>query len=372
MKIALIGSIWITIPPKDFGFGSQEYLQYELIEGLIKKGHDVTLFAAAGAKTKAKLVPAAPQQVIDLQPADNRTKETFELMNLSEAFKRAGDFDIIHNHLLPHGLLFPDLVKTPVVHTLHHQIYKTSEIYLYRRFKSQNFVSISNAQRNIMPELSYVDTVYNSIDTNAYKYQEIPGGNYLLYLGRLKRYKGVHTAIKLAQKLGLNLKIAFPDPNPSQPDYEEVNEYWQKDIKPEIGKHIEHIGQVSGQEKIKILQNAKALIFPVEREEPFGMSVIEAMSCGTPVIVYGKGALPELVADTKTGYIVKQNSDDPATTSIKETGLPGLEKAVNKIFNMTSSEYTAIRQNSRLAVEQNFSISKMVEGYEAVYKKILG
>lgn len=367
----MIGSIWITIPPKNFGFGSQEYLQYELIEGLIKKGHDVTLFAAAGAKTKAKLIPTAPSQVIDLQPSDSRTKEAFELMNLTEAFKRAGDFDIIHNHLLPQGLLFPDLVKTPVVHTLHHQVYKVSEIYMYQAFKSQKFVSISNSQRKIMPELNYVGTVYNGIDTNEYKFNAGHKGDYILYLGRLKRYKGVHTAIELARKTGLQLKIAFPDPNPSQPDFEEVNEYWLNDIKPQIKDNIEHIGMVEGPEKIKIIQNAKALIFPVEREEPFGMSVIEAMSCGTPVIVYGKGAMPELVQDTATGFIIKQNPDDRAVSSIKETGLPGLEKAVNKIFNMTSSEYTAMRQNCRESVEKEFTVSKMVDGYDAVYSKLL-
>lgn len=371
MKIALIGSIWITIPPKNFGFGSQEYLQYELIEGLIKKGHDVTLFAAAGAKTKAKLIPTALQQVIDLKPSDNRTKETFELINLSEAFKRAGEFDIIHNHLLPQGLLFPDLVKTPVVHTLHHQIYKTSEIYMYKKFRSQNFVSISNSQRKIMPELNYVGTVYNGIDVNAYAYNAQPNGEYLLYLGRLKRYKGVHTAIKLAQKLKIPLKIAFPDPNPSQPDFEEVNEYWLKDIKPHIKGNIEHIGMVEGDEKIKILQNAKALIFPVEREEPFGMSVIEAMSCGTPAIVYGKGAMPELVNDAETGFIIKQNPHDPVNTSVSEAGLAGLEKAVKNIFAMSQALYTKIRQNCRTSVEQNYTISKMVDGYEAVYRKLL-
>ncbi len=371
MKIALIGSIWITIPPENFGFGSQEYLQYELVEGLIKKGHDVTLFAASGSKTSAKLVPTAPKQVIDLQPADSRTKETFELMNLSEAFKRAGDFDIIHNHLLPSGLLFPDLVKTPVVHTLHHQIYKTSEIYMYKKFKSQKFVSISDSQRKIMPELNYVSTVYNGIDTNDYTFNARPKGDYLLYLGRLKRYKGVHTAIELAQKLKIPLKIAFPDPNPSQPDYEEVNEYWLKDIKPQIKDNIEHIGLVQGAEKIKILQNAKALIFPVEREEPFGMSVIEAMSCGAPVIVYGKGALPELVKDAETGFIIKQNRQDPLNTSIFDAGLAGLEKAVKNIFTMPQAQYAKIRQNCRASVEQNYTISKMVDGYEAVYRKLL-
>lgn len=380
MKIGIIGSIWIRIPPKDFGFGAQEYLIYQLAEGLLKRGHEVTIFTTSDAKTNARVESVAQKQIIDLSPADNKIKDTFELINLSHAYKMAGKFDLFHNHLLPYGLLFADLFKIPTVHTLHHEIYHISDTYIYRRFKDQKYVSISDSQRKIMPELNYVSTVYNGIDPEFYKFKEIPDDNYLFYIGRIKRYKGIHTAIQVALKLGLKLKIAGPQPNPNQPDFEVVNEYWYKDIKPHLDTQTQYVGEASGEEKIELLQNAKALILPVERDEPFGMSVIEAMSCGTPVIVYGRGAMPELVKDGKTGFIVREKEDGEGNKiraqnivplQINGSGIDGLCQAVQKIYNMPSSEYLSMRKNSHDLVQQNFTIDRMVEGYEKVYKKIL-
>lgn len=358
MKIGIIASIWIKNPPLGNGFGAQEYLTYEIAEGLKKKGHDVTLFASGDSKTSANLVSVSEKQVIDLHPADNKIKDIFELINISQAYKMAGQFDIIHNHLLPYSLVFTDLFNTPTVHTLHHQIYRPSHFYIYKRYKGQNFISISEAQRKVLPELNYISTVYNGIDPQFYAFKSKPDSDYLLYIGRLKRYKGIHSAIKVAKKLGLKLKIATLFPNPNQPDFEEVNEYWENDIKPNIGENIEHIGVLQGQEKVSLLQNAKALIFPVERDEPFGMTLIEAMACGTPVIAYNRGAMPEIVVDGETGLMVNLETNG---------AFEELSCATEKVYNLPEAEYLQIRKNCRLRVENNFTVEKMVDKYEEIY-----
>jgi len=360
MKIGIIASIWIRIPPPGFGFGAQEYLAYELAEGLVKKGHEVTIFASADSKTSGKLVSVAPTGVGVMPSSDKKIKDMFELMNIHEAYKMSEKFDIIHNQLLPYGLLYADLFKTPTVHTLHHVIYKDrSDIHLYQKFAKQNFISISHAQQKIMPELNYINTVYNGIDPTFYKYCDKPQGNYLLYLGRIKRYKGIHTAIHIAKKLHIPLKIAAPLPFPMQSDYEDVMDYWEKEVKPLLGGSIEYIGVLEGEAKVSMLQNAKALIFPVERPEPFGMTVIESMSCGTPVIAYENGALPELVKDGEQGFLVPP-------LDIKQ-----LEEKTKNLYDIAPGNYLTMREKARKQVEKYFTIDHMVDSYEKTYQKIL-
>lgn len=360
MKIGLIASIWIRIPPPGFGFGAQEYLAYAIAEGLQKRGHDVTLFASGDSETSGKLVSITPTGVGIMPSSDRKIKDIFELMNIHEAYRMSEKFDIIHNHLLPYGLLYADLFKTPSVHTLHHVIYKDrADIHLYEKFAKQNFISISKAQQKIMPDLNYIHTVYNGVDPTFYRYCDKPQGNYLLYLGRIKRYKGIHTAIHIAKKLGLPLKIAAPLPFPMQSDYEDVMDYWEKDVKPLLGGIIEHIGVLEGEAKISMLQHAKALIFPVERSEPFGMTVIEAMSCGTPVIAYDNGALPELMTDGIHGFLVPS----------MDTHL--LEEKVKNLYAMSTEAYLSMRKSAREQVEKHFSIDHMVDSYEKTYQKIL-
>lgn len=369
MRIAIIASIWISVPPKDFGFGAQEYLAYSIAEGLKKKGHDVSLFASGDSKVTTRLVSISKQQVKDIDFPDTKIKDVFELINLSEAYKNNHQFDIIHNHLLPYGLLFAPLTKTPTVHTLHHKIYPTrADFFLYKQYVSQNFISISQSQRLIMPQLNYISTVYNGIDTSFYKFKDKPSSNYLLYLGRMKQYKGIHTAIHLAKKLHIPLKIAAPLPFKTQSDYEEVMNYWETKIKPNIANNIEYIDAISGSEKTILLQNAKALIFPVEREEPFGMTIIEAMACGTPVIAYDMGATQELLIDKKTGYLVNyRHYKSSLGLLIKKKDSSGLEEAIKHLYSLNQKDYEIMRSNSRKHVEKNFTVEKMVNQYEKIY-----
>lgn len=359
MKIAIIASIWISVPPQGFGFGAQEYLAYYIAEGMKSKGHDVTLFATADSEFSGKLVSVTEKQVIDMGFPDPKVKDMFELINVSETYSRADEFDIIHNHLLPYGLLFSGWSKTPTVHTLHHNIYKSrAEIFLYERYKGQNFISISNAQRNIISDLNYIATVYNGVDCTFYQFKENASSeNYLLYIGRLKKYKGIHTAINLAKRVNVKLKIATPLPNISQPDYKEVNDYWEQEIKPQLGKNIEYVGETKGQEKVNLLGNAKALIVPFEREEPFGMTLIESMSCGTPVIAYAAGAIPEIIINGSTGYEVPISDSEQ------------LSRATLWLYSMPEKDYLKMRKLCRAHVEKNFSIQRMIDDYDKLYKK---
>lgn len=371
MRIAIIASIWIPVPPKSFGFGAQEYLSYYIAEGMQRKGHDVTLFASGDSNVTVKLVSVNTTQVSQMKFPDPRIKDMFELMNISECYKQAANFDLIHNQLLPYGLPFAPLTKTPTLHTLHHRIYEErADIFLYKRYKDQNYVSISRTQKNIIPELNYVSTVYNGVDTSTFSFQQKPQGDYIVYLGRMKRYKGIHTAIRVAKTLGVKLKIVSPMPSPTQSDYKEVIAYWENEIQPCLGDTIEYTDEIIGEEKVNLLQNAKLLLFPLEREEPFGMTVIEAMSSGTPVVTFALGSMPELVVDGKTGYLIKFDESNRNQYTFKKTYVEGMEEATKKIYALSEADYLAMRKSARAHVEKNFSIHLMVDRYEEIYKVI--
>lgn len=362
MKIAIIASQWIKVPPDDNGFGAQEYLAYHIAVGLKKRGHEVTLFASGDSTKDVSLISVSTVQVKDIQFPDQHIKDTYELMSLSKAYGMAGQFDIIHNHLLPFGLLFAPLTAVPTVHTLHHKIRNDqSSIFFYYANKTQRFISISKAQRAVLPDLNYVATVYNGTNTDYYVADYANKSDYLLYLGRMRRYKGIHTAIAVAKKLHVPLKIAAPLPVPNQSDYAEVMEYWEQEIQPHIGGGIEFCGEVASEKKLELLQHAKALIFPVEREEPFGMAVIEAMACGTPVVSYDGGALPELVVPGETGYLSSFSTD----------AFPGLCAAAEKLYQLDAEAYASMCAQARKHVVAHFAIDRMVDAYEAVYTDVI-
>lgn len=353
MRIGIIASVWISVPPSDFGFGAQEYLASAITENLVKQGHDVTLFASGDSKTSAKLVSVCDKAVRGIEFPD-QIASVFELMNVEAAISQSKQFDVINNHLLPYGLPLANLSRCPVVHTLHHQIYNhRAGKFLYEHYRNQSFISISNSQRLNMPELNYVETIYNGTDTNFYSFSDYPVDQFAV-MTRLKRYKGVHTAIEAAVSEKFDLKIAAPLPTKNQPDYTEVNEYWEE-IEPKINKNenIEYLGSVSGKNKLDLLKNSKAFLFPVERPEPFGMTIIESMACGTPVIAFNQGAVPEIIDNGIDGLIV-----DP------EDGVEGFIKAIKRLNGLSQQEYLAMRQAARKKVENKFSVERMVDHYE--------
>lgn len=354
MKIIQIAPIWEKVPPKKYG--GVELIVSNITEELIKKGHEVVLFATGDSKTRAKLFSVYPHSLCDSSITENKYYELLEIAQAVE-FAEKQKFDIIHSHLLNTGLVFSKISKIPMIFTLHGDLDTEQNIpgqkEILSNYKDANFVSISNKQRNGASELNYIDTIYNGIDLNFFDFNKKPKDKYLIFLGRISDKKGPIEAIQIAQKAGVKLKIA------AKID-ENKKEFYNSKIKPQIdGKQIEFIGEVNPKERNQLLKNALCLLNPIKWEEPFGLVMIEAMACGTPVIAFDRGSVSEIIKDGETGFIIKSGD------------INGMAKAVRKIQEMSDSEYGKMRQNCRKHIEDNFSIEKMVSGYEKVYQKII-
>ena len=354
MKIAQVAPLWFSLPPKKFG--GTELVAYNLSEGLVKRGHQVTVFASGDSNVSGKLISAWPKHLIkekingEVIPWNNAH---FSLLNLYEAFSRADEFDIIHVHensSIFSGF-FIDLVKAPVVTTLHDPFIRQEskdKWATFNKFKKHNYISISNAHRKSTKlELNFVGTVYNGIDLEKYKFQEKPKGDYLVWLGRFYPNKGVVEAIKVAKKINKKIILAGMIARNSPLSYN----YFEQKIKPQFEKgKVEYVGEVNFSQKNKLLKNAFAFLNPIQWEEPFGLVMIEAMACGTPVIAFNRGAVPEIVKNGKTGFIVRNEKE--------------MVNAVKKIKQIK-------RQDCRKHIERNFSVEKMTIEYEKIYKKLI-
>jgi glycosyltransferase involved in cell wall biosynthesis len=354
LRIAILASNFIRIPPRPKDIpplcsGAPEYIVSLLTEGLVKKGHDVTLFASGDSKTSAKLISVTKRSTgvdpkIGFKPSGSRPHIFYELILTSKCFQlsRKGKFDVINSHIDMSSVPFASLIKTPVVTTLHSDLVGHRKFILEYFGKTQYFVSISNNQRRHSPSLKYAGTIYNAVD-----FEKIPLGlkykNYLVIMGRIHPCKGIKEAIQVAKKVNLPLIIMG--------SHDERNLYWKQDIKPEIdGKKIIYKGFIPRDEMLKILREAKAFIFPLQWDEPFGITMIESMACGTPVITFNRGSIPEVVKNKKTGFIVNNINE--------------MADAVGKINQID-------RNFCRQWVKDNFSIEKMVEGYENIFYRIL-
>lgn len=361
MRIAQVVAPWLPVPP--VGYGGIEAVVSLLTEELVKRGHDVTLFAAGDSKTSAKLSSVYPKA---LGNDGNLKKNHFILLNqILPAFKNEAQFDIIHSHGPKESMFFAELVKTPVVHTIHGTITQgdasSEKFAVYKKFAHQNFVSISNAQRTGIPELHYVATVYNGIDIAQFP-PRTGNGNYLVWLGRITTKKGILETIKVAQALDLPLKIAaFVDPV-DQP-------FFDSKVKPLLSDKIEFLGQLNHEERAKLLGDAKVFLFPIKWQEPFGLVMVEAMATGTPVVAFDRGSVSEVVVDGKTGYVVS-GTDPINLDEIDTAGVERMTSAVKKILSLDEKSYQDLRKASRSHVESHFTVKSMVDGYEAVYREI--
>jgi len=348
LKIAQFAPPWIEVPPKKYG-GAELIISY-LTEELIKKGHDVTLFAAGGSKTQAKLVSAFPKALYG--EGVSWTNAYYPLFHTLTAFEKAGNFDIIHNHYSFFGLCFSPFVKTPVVTTFHGDFASAEKnlgkYKILKRFQRYPFVSISNSQRTFDSlKLNFAATIYNGIDVKKFQFNAAPD-NYLTWLGRITPKKGLLEAIEVARKLHIPLKIAAKIDKNAPADVE----FYERKIKPLIdGKKIIYLGEIKGyKEKSNFLKNSLALLNPITWNEPFGLVMVEAMACGTPVIVFNRGSAKEIVENGKTGFVVNNITE--------------MAKAVKKIDKIS-------RNACRLRVEKHFTYQKMVSSYEKLYYKIL-
>lgn len=342
---------YTTPPPKGVVYAPMD-IATEVIEGLASRGHKIDFYGPKGTKvTGAKVIDCGLEalqgrggKILGVPGARNIERDKiFSLWDqylISNMFAAAekNKYDILHVHPIDRALpiaMANQSVKT--VYTLHDPIYPwRAEIFKMFQSPNQGLVSISDSQRKPVPDLNYLNTVYNGIKMDQFKFSASDDG-YLLFVGRITPEKGVAEAVEAAHKMDERLIIIGPAAE---------NEYWNERIKPYLGEKIKHIGFVPRKSLFKYYRKAKALLFPIQWEEAFGLVMTEAMACGTPVIGFRRGSVPEVIEDKKTGFIV--NDVDEMMDAVRKIGLIS-------------------RKDCRKRVEDNFSTEKMIEGYEKVF-----
>jgi len=339
MKIAQIAPLIESVPPKFYG-GTERVVHY-LTEELVAMGHEVTLFASGDSCSSATLIPIVGKCLrMDTQCTN---PITYQVIQLKEVMARAHNFDLLHFHT--DFLHFPWLENSDIPHitTLHGRQDMMENIAIYRNFPNERIVSISNNQRKPLPAAGWLSTVYHGLPTDLHRTGNGQGG-YLAFLGRISPEKGIEQAIEIAIKAQMPLKIA------AKVDPSEVN-YFEGFVKHLLNHPlIDFVGEITESEKTDFLGNAKALLFPISWEEPFGMVLIEAMSCGTPVIAYPRGSVPEIIKDGIDGFLV--NTPKQAIDAIQRVG------QLNR---------TVIRQD----FENRFTANKMATSYVNAYHKVI-
>jgi glycosyltransferase involved in cell wall biosynthesis len=323
------------VPPRHYG--PWERVVSLLTEGLMRRGVDVTLFATADSITSARLVSVCPRGYSEDPALDPKV---WECLHISGVFERAAEFDLIHNQFDFLPLSFSGLVQTPVLTTIHG--FSSERIVpVFQKYNGRaHYVAISNADRH--PALDYVATIHHGVPLEEFTLRREPG-DYLVFFGRIHPDKGVVEAIELARASRRPLIIAGIIHDQA---------YFDSKIAPQIdGDQIRYVGSLGPDERDRVLGGARALVHLINFKEPFGLTMIEAMACGTPVIARGLGSVPEVIADRQTGFIVD-----------------GPDQALEAVRRVDELDRAEIRRH----VEQNFSRDRMVERYIDVYKKVLG
>jgi glycosyltransferase involved in cell wall biosynthesis len=373
LKIAILASNYIKIPPlfEDIpqGYsGAPEKIMSVITEGMVKKGHDVTLFASGDSQTNARLVSVTQHATAFDPPIDKKQYHEFEYLLISTCYRMAKEkqFDIIHSTFDTRSAYYSPLVATPTVSTLHSPLDDPVRQRILPHFaNTQYYISISNAQRKPLPQLQYIQTIYHGIDTSAMTFSKTIDSDYMLFVGRIVPDKGIESGIVVAQKLKRKLYLIG--------SVNETSEFWTELVKPSIDNTlINRLGYIPKDEVNHFYQNAKLFLFPIQWEEPFGLVMIEAMACGTPVVAYARGSVPEVIKDGETGFIVNSSDDDIRGEWVtKKTGIDGLCEAVERIYAISENDYRQMRRNCRAHVEKNFTVERMVNNYEKVYQQIL-
>lgn len=339
MRIAHIAPLWLPIPPKDYG-GLETILAY-LIDAQVELGHQVTLFACSGSHTKGEVIEVIEKPMHELLGKfDWSAVYAYEFVTFYKLLERVGEFDIIHNHMGFHPLALTPRIPIPVVTTNHSSVAPDFP-YLSELFKDQNFVSISNAQRDNAPYLNYVGNVYNAVDPQKFRPSLDTDQDYFFFIGTLSKNKGVDLAVKAVLETGQKLIIAGEIRDEDRQFVEE------NVLKYVDNKQIQFKGLVDHDQKVELYRNAKALLFPSQWNEAFGMVAIESLASGTPVIGWNSGAIPEIVTTGKNGFVVN-NFDEfkEAIMSVNQISRDACIKTVQERFSAhaMASNYLDIYQ----------------------------
>ncbi len=334
MRIAVLAPISWRVPPRHYG--PWELFASLLTEGLVARGHDVTLFATGDSETSAVLSSAIPRGWSEDPSIDPKVAEC---LHISEVFERASEFDVIHNSFDFLPLTYTGLISTPVVTTIHG--FSSPQIVpVYAKYNESTFyVAISEADMH--PALQYLATIHHGIRIGDFNCNPAPG-SYLAYFGRIHREKGLAPAIDTAEETGIPLRIA---------GIIQDELYFKREIEPRLdGDRVRYIGPVRAEDRSSFLGGAMALLHLIDFNEPFGLSVVEAMACGTPVIAFDRGSMPEIISEGTTGYVVAD-----------------VASAANAVRNISQLDRRAVRA----AAAERFSSDRMVDEYVAVYRRAM-
>jgi len=334
MKIAVLSPIAWRTPPKHYG--PWESVASNITEELVKRGHDVTLYATGDSLTAGKLESVCPR---GYEEDTNIIPKVWESLHISKLFEEANKYEIINNHFDFLPLTYSAMTDTPIVTTIH-GFSSPGILPVYRKYnKKVYYVSISDSDQ--APDLDYAGTIHHGIKLEDFQYQPDPE-DYLLFFGRIHPDKGAREAIEIARASGKRLIIA---------GIIQEKRYFEEYVEPQLQPgSVEYIGSVGPDERSSLLGNARALLHPIFFDEPFGLSVIESMACGTPVIAFNRGSMPELITHKKNGYLV-ENTD-------------GAIEAVRELDEID-------RLDCRKHIEENFTVKKMADGYEKLFENIL-
>jgi glycosyltransferase involved in cell wall biosynthesis len=339
MKIAQIAPLAESVPPRLYG-GTERVVSY-LTEALVARGHEVTLFASGDSRTSARLVRCTERalrldpEVVDVLP--------HHLLLLDHVRQLAKEFDVLHFHIDLFHFPLLRMLATPAVTTLHGRLDLPDLQPFYRRFPDVGLVSISDAQRAPMPPVNWIRTVYHGLPSALLVPRRRPEG-YLAFLGRISPEKRPDRAIEIAERSGMPLKIAAKIDKVDR-------DYWMERIAPAVRRSslVEYVGEIAEHEKAAFLGNASALLFPIDWPEPFGLVMIEAMACGTPIIAFRRGSVPEVVDPGTTGFVVET-----------------VDEAVAAVASLGTLDRGIIRR----VFERRFSTDRMAADYEEVYAEL--
>lgn len=334
MRIAMLSPIAWRTPPRHYG--PWENIVSLLTEGLVKRGVDVTLFATKDSETSAKLIGVCPR---GYEEDEEILPKVWECLHISEVFERGDQFDLIHNHFDYLPLTYMGMTSTPILTTIHG--FSSPKILpVYKKYNRRAYyVSISDADRS--PQLDYVATIHHGIDLSLFSFNPDPDP-FLIFFGRIHPEKGTREAIEIARRVGRKLLIA---------GIVQDEDYFREEVKPYLdGKEVIYVGSAGPVERNELLGKALALLHPINFDEPFGLSVVEAMACGTPVVAFNRGSMPEVIDHGRTGFLA--SSIEEAVKMVK--GIPELD-----------------RYDCREWVKERFTSDRMVEDYIRVYEMIL-